>query len=145
MCASAMQACRSRRAAVAVRCAAVEPKKILMMGACPASSALSSSSTKPRHHLHGQSTALQPPSHTHPTLTRMHAHALPHAGGTRFIGVYLARQLVEQGHEVHLFTRGKTPTVYPIPDDTGDSYYNYSTKVKHIAGDRMVSAWTQHS
>lgn len=28
-------------------------------------------------------------------------------GGTRFIGVYLARKLVEEGHEVHLLTRGK--------------------------------------
>ena len=27
------------------------------------------------------------------------------AGGTRFIGVYLARQLAAQGHEVTLFTR----------------------------------------
>jgi nucleoside-diphosphate-sugar epimerase len=29
------------------------------------------------------------------------------AGGTRFIGLYLARQLIEAGHEVTLFTRGK--------------------------------------
>jgi hypothetical protein len=32
-----------------------------------------------------------------------------HAGGTRFIGLYLARQLVEEGHEVTLYTRGKKP------------------------------------
>lgn len=30
-------------------------------------------------------------------------------GGTRFIGVYLTRQLVAQGHEVVLFNRGKKP------------------------------------
>ncbi|MBD2326148.1 NAD-dependent epimerase/dehydratase family protein [Alkalinema sp. FACHB-956] len=30
-------------------------------------------------------------------------------GGTRFIGVYLTRLLVEQGHEVVLFNRGKKP------------------------------------
>src|SRR5579883_1851409 len=30
-------------------------------------------------------------------------------GGTRFIGVYLTRILVEQGHEVVLFNRGKKP------------------------------------
>jgi nucleoside-diphosphate-sugar epimerase len=29
------------------------------------------------------------------------------AGGTRFIGLYLARQLIDAGHEVTLFTRGK--------------------------------------
>jgi len=30
-------------------------------------------------------------------------------GGTRFIGVYLTKQLVEQGHEVVLFNRGNKP------------------------------------
>ncbi|HBE29841.1 MAG TPA: 3-beta hydroxysteroid dehydrogenase, partial [Cyanobacteria bacterium UBA11368] len=30
-------------------------------------------------------------------------------GGTRFIGVYLTKILVEQGHEVVLFNRGKKP------------------------------------
>ena len=30
-------------------------------------------------------------------------------GGTRFIGVYLTRMLVEQGHEVVLFNRGNRP------------------------------------
>jgi nucleoside-diphosphate-sugar epimerase len=33
--------------------------------------------------------------------------------------VYLARQLIEQGHEVTLLTRGKKPVTYRIPDDTG--------------------------
>lgn len=47
---------------------------------------------------------------------------LPHpAGGTRFIGVYLARQLIEAGHEVTLLTRGKKPVTYRIPDDTGEA------------------------
>lgn len=31
-------------------------------------------------------------------------------GGTRFIGVYLTKVLLEQGHEVVLFNRGKKPT-----------------------------------
>jgi nucleoside-diphosphate-sugar epimerase len=30
-------------------------------------------------------------------------------GGTRFIGVYLTKMLVEQGHEVVLFNRGNKP------------------------------------
>jgi nucleoside-diphosphate-sugar epimerase len=30
-------------------------------------------------------------------------------GGTRFIGVYLTKILVEQGHEVVLFNRGNRP------------------------------------
>lgn len=60
------------------------------------------------------------------------------AGGTRFIGVYLARQLVEAGHEVTLYTRGKKPVTYKIADDTEDGYYRFSRSVKHIAGDRQV-------
>jgi nucleoside-diphosphate-sugar epimerase len=34
-------------------------------------------------------------------------------GGTRFIGVYLTKQLVEQGHEVVVLNRGKKPL--PVP------------------------------
>ena len=41
-------------------------------------------------------------------------------GGTRFIGVYLARMLVDAGHDVTLLTRGKKPVVFRIPDDTGE-------------------------
>lgn len=58
-------------------------------------------------------------------------------GGTRFIGVYLARMLIEQGHEVTLFTRGKKPIATEIPDDTSASFREFSSKIKHIAGDRM--------
>lgn len=57
-------------------------------------------------------------------------------GGTRFIGVYLARMLVEQGHEVTLLTRGKSPVTSKIPDDTDESYEKYASAVKHIACDR---------
>lgn len=58
------------------------------------------------------------------------------AGGTRFIGVYLARQLVEEGHDVTLLTRGKAPVKFQIPDDTDASFKAYSDAVKHIAADR---------
>lgn len=57
-------------------------------------------------------------------------------GGTRFIGVYLARQLIEQGHEVTLLTRGKKPVTYRIPDDTDESFAKFESSVKHIACDR---------
>lgn len=57
-------------------------------------------------------------------------------GGTRFIGVYLARDLIAQGHDVTLFTRGKKEVTYQIPDDTDESYKEFASKVKHIKGDR---------
>ncbi|PSB01297.1 NAD-dependent epimerase/dehydratase family protein [Merismopedia glauca] len=46
-------------------------------------------------------------------------------GGTRFIGVYLTKILVEQGHEVVLFNRGNKPVLIP--------------GVKQIKGDRTNS------
>lgn len=58
-------------------------------------------------------------------------------GGTRFIGLYLARQLVEAGHDVTLFTRGKKAITSQIADDTDDSYKHFASKIKHISGDRM--------
>ena len=47
-------------------------------------------------------------------------------GGTRFIGVYLTKVLVEQGHEVVLFNRGNHPT--PVEG------------VEQIQGDRQDAA-----
>eukprot|EP00270_Netrium_digitus_P018884 TRINITY_DN727_c0_g3_i4.p1 TRINITY_DN727_c0_g3~~TRINITY_DN727_c0_g3_i4.p1 ORF type:complete len:624 (+),score=230.45 TRINITY_DN727_c0_g3_i4:35-1873(+) len=58
-------------------------------------------------------------------------------GGSRFIGVYLARLLVKEGHEVTLFTRGKAPVTSQIPGETDAEYAEYSSKVKHLKGDRM--------
>lgn len=60
------------------------------------------------------------------------------AGGTRFIGLYLARMLVEQGHEVTLYTRGKKAITSQIADDTDAGYQQFASKIKHIAGDRQV-------
>ncbi|KAL6774204.1 CSP41B [Auxenochlorella protothecoides x Auxenochlorella symbiontica] len=57
-------------------------------------------------------------------------------GGTRFIGQYLARQLVEEGHQVTLLTRGKAPIAARIPDDTDESHAAYSDAVQHVAADR---------
>jgi nucleoside-diphosphate-sugar epimerase len=50
-------------------------------------------------------------------------------GGTRFIGLYLARQLVKDGHHVTLFTRGKADVCPRIPDDSEDFYRNFSSCV----------------
>ncbi|MDJ1183218.1 NAD-dependent epimerase/dehydratase family protein [Roseofilum casamattae] len=50
-------------------------------------------------------------------------------GGTRFIGVYLTRMLVEAGHEVVLFNRGNQPA--PV------------SRVKQIHGDRTDAAQIQ--
>ena len=61
-------------------------------------------------------------------------------GGTRFIGVYLARQLVEHGHSVTLLTRGKKEIAYQIPDDTDESFAHYKSSIKHIAADRKDKA-----
>ena len=52
-----------------------------------------------------------------------------HSGGTRFIGAYLARQLIEDGHDVTLLTRGKAPITSQIPDDTDASYAEYKKAV----------------
>lgn len=42
-------------------------------------------------------------------------------GGTRFVGVYLTRELVEAGHEVVLFNRGNHPVPVPgVGQITGD-------------------------
>lgn len=73
----------------------------------------------------------------------------PAVGGTRFIGVYLARLLVEQGHTVTLLTRGKKPVTFQIPDDTPESYARYASAIRHIACDRsdndaMINTLSQH-
>ena len=44
---------------------------------------------------------------------------------------------MEQGHEVTLFTRGKSPITQQIPDDSDASYSSFKGAVRHIAGDRM--------
>lgn len=58
-------------------------------------------------------------------------------GGTRFIGVYLSRLLVKSGHEVTLFTRGKSPVTQKLAGETDQEYAEFSSKVLHIKGDRQ--------
>lgn len=58
-------------------------------------------------------------------------------GGTRFIGIYLARLLVQSGHEVTLFTRGKAPITQQLAGESDEEYQEYASKVKHMQGDRQ--------
>ncbi|CAN6467240.1 unnamed protein product [Victoria cruziana] len=58
-------------------------------------------------------------------------------GGTRFIGVFLSRQLVKEGHQVTLFTRGKAPVTQPLPGESDQEYADFSSKVLHLKGDRQ--------
>ncbi|XP_020100046.1 chloroplast stem-loop binding protein of 41 kDa b, chloroplastic isoform X2 [Ananas comosus] len=58
-------------------------------------------------------------------------------GGTRFIGVFLSRLLVKEGHQVTLFTRGKTPITQQLPGESDQDYADFSSKILHLKGDRQ--------
>ncbi|KAG2620481.1 chloroplast stem-loop binding protein of 41 kDa b, chloroplastic-like isoform X1 [Panicum virgatum] len=58
-------------------------------------------------------------------------------GGTRFIGVFLSRLLVKEGHQVTLFTRGKAPITQQLPGESDAEYAEFSSKIQHLKGDRM--------
>ncbi|GBG58815.1 hypothetical protein CBR_g216 [Chara braunii] len=57
-------------------------------------------------------------------------------GGTRFIGVFLARLLTQAGHEVTLLTRGKSPIAKQLPGEADEDFAEYSSKIKHLKADR---------
>lgn len=57
-------------------------------------------------------------------------------GGTRFIGIFLSRLLVEEGHQVTLFTRGKAPVTQPLPGESDEAYNAFKSKILHLKGDR---------
>ncbi|GMN44070.1 hypothetical protein TIFTF001_013261 [Ficus carica] len=57
-------------------------------------------------------------------------------GGTRFIGVFLSRLLVKEGHQVTLFTRGKAPISQQLPGESDADYSDFSSKILHLKGDR---------
>uniref|UniRef100_A0ACD5WB55 Uncharacterized protein n=1 Tax=Avena sativa TaxID=4498 RepID=A0ACD5WB55_AVESA len=58
-------------------------------------------------------------------------------GGTRFIGLFLSRQLIKEGHQVTLFTRGKAPITKQLPGESDAEYAEFSSKVLHLKGDRQ--------
>ncbi|THU68608.1 hypothetical protein C4D60_Mb08t05670 [Musa balbisiana] len=51
-------------------------------------------------------------------------------GGTRFIGVFLSRLLVKEGHQVTLFTRGKAPITQQLPGESDQDYEDFKSKAK---------------
>ncbi|XP_010544150.1 PREDICTED: chloroplast stem-loop binding protein of 41 kDa b, chloroplastic-like [Tarenaya hassleriana] len=57
-------------------------------------------------------------------------------GGTRFIGVFLSRLLVKDGHQVTLFTRGKAPIAKQLPGESDEDFADFSSKILHLKGDR---------
>lgn len=57
-------------------------------------------------------------------------------GGTRFIGVFLSRLLVKEGHQVTLFTRGKAPITQNLPGESEADYDAFKSKISHLKGDR---------
>ncbi|KAH9755631.1 chloroplast stem-loop binding protein of 41 kDa b [Citrus sinensis] len=57
-------------------------------------------------------------------------------GGTRFIGVFLSRLLVKEGHQVTLFTRGKAPIAQQLPGESDEEFAEFSSKILHLKGDR---------
>jgi nucleoside-diphosphate-sugar epimerase len=53
-------------------------------------------------------------------------------GGTRFIGPYVVRRLVEQGHDVTVFHRGETET--DLPTGVRHVHGDFSMFSKHLVG-----------
>ncbi|XP_042066263.1 chloroplast stem-loop binding protein of 41 kDa b, chloroplastic-like [Salvia splendens] len=58
-------------------------------------------------------------------------------GGTRFIGIFLSRLLVKEGHQVTLFTRGKAPITQQLPGESEAEFSDFSSKILHLKGDRQ--------
>ncbi|KAK4273378.1 hypothetical protein QN277_021794 [Acacia crassicarpa] len=58
-------------------------------------------------------------------------------GGTRFIGVFLSRLLIKEGHQVTLFTRGKAPIAQQLPGESDSDFADFSSKILHLKGDRQ--------
>ncbi|CAH9131442.1 unnamed protein product [Cuscuta epithymum] len=57
-------------------------------------------------------------------------------GGTRFIGIFLSRLLVKEGHQVTLFTRGKAPIAQQLPGESDSDFADFCSKILHLKGDR---------
>ncbi|XP_044498096.1 chloroplast stem-loop binding protein of 41 kDa b, chloroplastic [Mangifera indica] len=85
-------------------------------------------------HLQFKRKALQPKGALHVKATSQKKILI--MGGTRFIGVFLSRLLVKEGHQVTLFTRGKAPITQQLPGESDQDYAEFSSKILHLKGDR---------
>jgi len=56
-------------------------------------------------------------------------------GGTRFSGAYLWKELVDRGHQVTLYNRGKT-SPKPLPGESESDYKMRLESTKYLMGDR---------
>ncbi|KAH6772571.1 chloroplast RNA binding protein [Perilla frutescens var. hirtella] len=66
-------------------------------------------------------------------------------GGTRFIGIFLSRLLVKEGHQVTLFTRGKAPIAQQLPGESEADFSEFSSKILHLKGDRKDFDFVKNS
>mmetsp|Transcript_10240 Transcript_10240/g.14067 ORF Transcript_10240/g.14067 Transcript_10240/m.14067 type:complete len:373 (+) Transcript_10240:9059-10177(+) len=57
-------------------------------------------------------------------------------GGTRFSGLYLWKELVQRGHEVTLYNRGKT-AISKLPCESDEDFAQRSKLTKFIKGNRQ--------
>lgn len=149
------RAARAPAIAVSASSAAVEPKKVLMLGERQEGGVVQQPAWAALHigvylrrgrrpavdgdcHSAGRDAGVASVARRYRSDARpeawpppqTHVHTRTHSGGTRFIGTYLARQLIEAGHEVTLLTRGKRPVDARIPDDTDEGYERFKTKVR---------------
>ncbi|MFS7945271.1 hypothetical protein Hanom_Chr06g00522201 [Helianthus anomalus] len=57
-------------------------------------------------------------------------------GGVHFIRIFVSRLLVDEGHQVNLFTRSKAPVTQPFPGEAYDAYNAFKSKILHLKCDR---------
>ncbi|XWS58072.1 hypothetical protein CRYUN_Cryun08bG0003800 [Craigia yunnanensis] len=70
--------------------------------------------------------------------------------GTLFIGVFLSRLLVKEGHQAnplagYFFTRGKAPITQQLPGDSEIEYSDFKSKILHLKGDRKEFEFVKSS
>lgn len=87
------------------------------------------------HSVQFKRNAVQPKGALH--VTASSAKKILIMGGTRFIGIFLSRLLVKEGHQVTLFTRGKAPIAQQIPGESDADFADFSSKILHLKGDRQ--------
>ncbi|CAO2832514.1 unnamed protein product [Amaranthus hypochondriacus] len=95
------------------------------------------------HSVQFKRNAVQPKGALH--VTASSAKKILIMGGTRFIGIFLSRLLVKEGHQVTLFTRGKAPIAQQLPGESDADFDDFSSKILHLKGDRQDSDFVKSS